>query len=103
MKVRRNLHDEQFDTHDVQLGANQDHELQQLVAAIQENGQAQLEEVFREANVSGEGVGDELRQLWERDVILRKDFFEDQLKNSEFMCLLVCVHMAFSLWYKIHT
>ena len=64
------------------LGVIQDNELQHLIREIQKNGQSHLEGVFREADESGEGVGDELRRVWERDATLRKEFFEDQLKNS---------------------
>ena len=71
------------DEHDVQLGQSQDDELLQLVTAIQEQGQEQLESVFKEAGEVGEEVGDEVRQAWERDVVSRREFFEDQLKNSK--------------------
>ena len=81
------------DTHDVQLGADQDNELQRLIREIEENGQSQLEGVFQEAEKSEEEVGDELRKVWERDVTSRKEFFEDQLKNSK-----LCKHLY---WYHL--
>ena len=68
---------------DVELNSEQDVELQQLVTAINQNGQSDLEAVFQEAETSGEGYGDTLRELWERDVVAQKQFFEDQLKNRE--------------------
>ena len=68
---------------DVELSNEQDIELQQLVTAINQNGQSYLETIFQEADDSGEGCGDTLRECWERDVIERKQFFEDQLKNRE--------------------
>lgn len=78
------------DSHDVQLSADQDEELQQLIHAIQEQGREQLEAVFKEADDAGE-VGSELRQAWNRDVEAGKDIFEDQLKNCELLSLFVSI------------
>lgn len=64
------------DSYDVQLNQDQDNELQQLISAIQEKGQDQLEP-FKDADTAGEGVGDELCQVWERDILAQKEFFED--------------------------
>ena len=84
LKVRRSLlQTEDIEAHDVELEAGQDNQLQCLIREIEENGQSELEGIFRKADESGEGVGDQLRQIWERDVTSRKEFFEDQLKNSK--------------------
>jgi len=56
-----------------------------LIGAIQEHGREQLAAIFEEADDTGEEVGSELRQVWNRDVEARKDFFEDQLKNCELL------------------
>ena len=63
---------------EVEVDAEQDSELQQLVATIEDNGQSELEKIFAEA---GE-CGDELRSIWEKDVTSRREFFQDQMKNS---------------------
>ncbi len=60
---------------DVELTGEQDEELQRLVKAIDEHGEEHLETVITEAEQSGEGTGDELRQVWDRDVTSRKEFF----------------------------
>ena len=39
-----------------------------------------------------EGIGDALREAWERDVTERKEFFEDQLKNSTLICIIILSH-----------
>ena len=64
---------------DVDIDSEQDTELQQLVTTIDDKGQNELEKIFAEA---GE-CGDKLRSIWEKDVALRKQFFQDQLRNSE--------------------
>ena len=63
---------------EVEVDAEQDSELQQLVATIDDNGQSELEKIFAEAGECGE----ELRSIWEKDVTLRSEFFQDQMKNS---------------------
>ena len=82
-KLRKALQMHESSPFDVELSNEQDIELQQLVTAINQNGQSYLETIFQEADNSGEGCGDTLRECWERDVIERKQFFEDQLKNRE--------------------
>lgn len=81
-KLKKALKSYESSSYDVGLSNEQDMELQQLVGAIGQNGQSDLETIFREAEDSGEGCGDTLREHWERDVTQRKQFFEDQLKNK---------------------
>ena len=64
---------------DVDVESEQDAELQQLVTTIDEKGQSELENIFAEAGECGE----ELRTTWEKDVTLRKQFFQDQARNSK--------------------
>ena len=71
---------------DVELSGVQDEELTKLVQTIEEKGKEHLEAVFSEADQTGEGSGDELRQAWVRDVSSRKEFFQDQLKNRKLVC-----------------
>ena len=68
-----------YEDFDVDVDSEQDVELQELVTTIDDKGQSELEKIFAEA---GE-CGDELRNIWAKDVELRKEFFQDQLKNSE--------------------
>lgn len=82
-KLRKALQMHESSPFNVDLSNEHDIELQQLVTAIDNNGQADLEAIFQEAENSGEGCGDTLREFWERDVTERKQFFEDQLKNRE--------------------
>ena len=68
---------------DMELRGDQGEEIQKLVAAIDENGQEELQAIYTEAESVEQGAGDVLRETWERDVRERKEFFEDQLKNSK--------------------
>ncbi len=74
---------------DVELNPTQDDELLQLVTAIDEKGQDQLDTVIAEANQFADGSGEELRKVWERDVTSRKEFYQDQLKNRMSARLIV--------------
>jgi len=67
----------------MELRGDQGEEIQKLVAAIDENGQEELQAIYTEAESVEQGAGDVLRETWERDVRERKEFFEDQLKNSK--------------------
>ena len=69
---------------DVDVYSEQDAGLQQLVTTIDNKGQSELEKIFAEA---GE-YGDELWSIWEEDVALRKQFFQDQLRNSEYIAYI---------------
>ncbi len=72
------------DALDIELSPDQDDEMGKLVTAIQENGKEHLEAIYAEAEQAKEGGGEEVRQTWERDMLARKDFFQDQLKNRRF-------------------
>ena len=83
---RRNLRKSLFKKDhplDVSLDDEQHDEMSMLVAAIEEKGQEELEEVMKEAESSGESCSMALKEVWERDVKERKDFFGDQLQNSK--------------------
>ena len=71
------------------IDSEQDAELQQLVATIDDKGQCELENIFTEA---GE-CGDELRSIWEKDVASRKQFFQDQVRNSKY--IIVCMYVQY--------
>ena len=73
----------------VNIDSEQDAELQQLVATIDDKGQGELENIFTEA---GE-CGDELRSIWEKDVASRKQFFQDQVRNSKY--IIVCMYVQY--------
>ena len=69
-----------YEDFDVDVDSEQDSEIQQLlVTTIDYRGQSEPENIFAEA---GE-CGDELRSIWEKDVTSRREFFQDQLNNSE--------------------
>ena len=53
---------------DIYLSSEQDDELQQLVNAIDKNGQSDLDAIFQEAESSGEGCGEKLHEIWEINV-----------------------------------
>ncbi len=65
---------------DIELNPTQDDELLQLVNAIDENGQDQLDAAITEAKQCVDGSGKEVRRIWKGDLTSRK-FFQDQLKN----------------------
>ena len=70
---------------DMSLCCDQDRELSKLVLAIQEKGQEDLEKIFEEAEgASGTDNADVMKEVWQRDVLERKEFLADQLRNSEF-------------------
>ena len=66
----------------------------QLVTTIDEKGQSELENIFAEAGECGE----ELRTTQEKDVTLRKQFFQDQARNSK---CIVYVYIGASYIYII--
>ena len=69
---------------DMVVTGDHDAEMMQLVMTIEEKGREELEAIVAEAESAGEGNGEALREVWERDVHSRKQFFEDQLKNRKF-------------------
>ena len=74
---------------DVELRGDQAEDIQKLVSAIDEKGQDELQAIYMEAENVDEGIGDALREAWERDVTEHKEFFEDQLKNSTLICIIL--------------
>ena len=67
------------------LCCDQDRELSKLVLAIQEKRQEDLEKILEEAEgASGTDNADVMKEVWQRDVLERKEFLADQLRNSEF-------------------
>ena len=63
----------------------QSSEIAEVVRTIQhtEQGQQQLQEIFSEADQSGEGHGELLKEIWDRDVTDMERFFKDQKSNGE--------------------
>ena len=72
----------------VDVDSEQDAELQQLVATIDDKGQGELEKIFTEA---GE-CEDKLRSIREKDVASRKQFFQNQVSNSKY---IVCMYVQY--------
>ena len=74
----------------VGITLNDEHseEIAGLVSHINDSldGKSQLEDIFSEADHSGQGRGDILRALWAQ-ASDRAAFFKDQRKNSKFFVL----------------
>ena len=47
-----------------------------------EQGQSQLQNIFSEADQSGEGRGELLKEIWDRDVSDVNQFSQDQKNNG---------------------
>ena len=69
---------------DLMLTGDQEDEMTQLVMAVQEKGQKELEAIIEEAESIEEGNGGAIREVWDQDLSIHKKFYEDQLKNSTF-------------------
>jgi len=61
---------------DMELRGDQGEEIQKIVAAIDENGQEELQAIYTEAESVEQGAGDVLRETWERDVRECKEFLK---------------------------
>lgn len=66
------------------LPTEQSDEICEMVSTIQQNeeGQHQLQQIFTEADQSGEGRGELLKEIWDRDVADMEQFFQDQKSNG---------------------
>ena len=65
----------------VNICDEQNDELMQLVKNISDVGTEELEKIYAEADLVGEGKGDDLKSVWESDV---RNFNEEQERNCEF-------------------
>ncbi len=64
------------------LRDEQNNEMVQIVRSIADSdvGMAQLDKIYQEADVTGQGRGTLLKSVWDSDVEM---FFAEQMKNSE--------------------
>ena len=69
----------------VPLDDNQNKELSKLISSISnsDTGSAILQSIYNEAEDSGQGRGEVLREIWNESHD-RASFFKDQQKNSMF-------------------
>ena len=51
--------------------------------------------IFSEADQFGEGHGELLKEIWDRDVADMEQFFKDQKTNGTFSCNEVCTLCLF--------
>ena len=63
---------------------SQSSEIAEIVQTIQntEQGQNQLQEIFSEADQSGDGRGEMLKEIWDRHASDVNQFYRDQKNNG---------------------
>lgn len=69
---------------------SQSSEIAEVVRTIHntEQGQNLLQQIFSEADQSGEGRGELLKEIWDRDVSDVNQFSQDQKNNGMLKCFM---------------
>lgn len=71
----------------VSLNSEQNDDLIKMVAEIEHNHPSEIEKVMKDAEKGGKG--EIMRALWQQDIKEHKDFFNDQRRCCEYMCMSV--------------
>ena len=69
----------------IAVSDEQNDKLFELIRSIKksEDGQRELQSIFREADSTGAGKGDILKSIWEQDVSDMTQFYKDHEQNGK--------------------